>query len=67
MTWLKVLGAAVVILILAVIFLVVRRSRRAGGVLAIPSQIRSTGEPLDSSPSAAPILNPNGDIPQRKD
>jgi hypothetical protein len=62
MTWAKWIVAALVVAM--VVFALLRRFRRAGGVIAIPSQLRPTGNVVDlptGNPSTAstPIRNSN--------
>jgi hypothetical protein len=71
-TW--AIGIAVALVVATVVFAVLRRFRRAGGVLAIPSPTRPTANVVNSSTprnsdsptgtastAATPILTPNAD------
>ena len=73
MTWAKWIVAALIVAV--VVFAVLRRFRRAGGVIAVPSQLRPTATAVDSpigtasttgtaSVTATPILNSNGNAAQ---
>jgi hypothetical protein len=62
-----VIVVAVAVAIVAVAFLVFRKLRRAGGIVAIPSQSRSTSSAAEPMRTKSPIPNLAADTERRQD